>query len=139
MSERPDMNIRSVVVAGPDHLQVERIRALISDDPDLEIVATASRRDDAVDLLWDLEPEVAIIDVNLLSFCDRPLHGWGPISQGIRLVAVGPGEDPYLSSTLRAAGFAAYVPEDRMDEQLCGALRTPAEPRRTSASRSLPV
>ncbi|HEU4976156.1 MAG TPA: hypothetical protein VFT50_13760 [Baekduia sp.] len=116
--------LTTVVIADPDHVDTGRLQAIVAGAPDLELVATACRRDDAIDLLWELEPAVAIIDVRLLSFTDRPLHGWGPISQAVRLIAVGPGgDDPYLTSTLTASGFAAYVPSSRWDDELCDALR----------------
>lgn len=118
-----DKHTTLVLVADPDHVEVENIRSLVERDPDLRIVATASRREDAAELLRALGPDVAVIDINLLSYCDHPLHGWGPIDRRIRLVAVGRGEDPYVTSRLRAAGFEAYISDDRMAEELCETLR----------------
>lgn len=136
MAGSPTTLVTAVVIADRDRFEADRIGAVIGADPDLVLVGVASRPADAVDLLCDLEPAVAVIDVNLLSFCDHPLHGWGPISREIRLVAVGPGDDPYVRARMRAGGFAAYVPLERLDDELCDAVRGgPAG--RTTASRSL--
>jgi DNA-binding NarL/FixJ family response regulator len=122
----PANKITMLVVADPDHAAVEHIRSLVALEPDLEVVATASRRDDVAELLRELEPDVAVIDVNLLSHCDHPLHGWGPIDRRIRLVAVGWGEDPCVTSRLHAAGFDTYISAERLDEEMSDMLRRPA-------------
>lgn len=115
-----------VVVADPDHVALDAIRACIERDPTLELVATASRRDDAADLLRHLKPDVAVIDVGLLSYTDHPLHGWGPISQDVRLVGVGPDADSWIASRLHAAGFSGYVCASRIDQDLCHVLHSGA-------------
>lgn len=115
--------ITMVVLADPDHVEVEHIRSLVDPEPDLEIVATASHRDEAAELLRVLEPDVALIDVNLLSYCEHPLHGWGAVDRRIRLVAVGQGEDDWVTARLRAAGFESYISAARMGEELCDVLR----------------
>lgn len=123
MSSRVRAHLHSVVIADPHRAQRERLRALVDHEPDLAVAAVTGHRDEAAQLLWKLEPDAAVIDVGLLSACEFPLHGWGPIPGGICLVAVGLADDSYLASTLRAAGFSAYLPEGRLDEQLGGVLR----------------
>ncbi|HEU4976968.1 MAG TPA: hypothetical protein VFT50_17905 [Baekduia sp.] len=123
MSIRASDSTLSVVVADSHREQRDRIRDLIDAQPDLRVAAMASHREQAAELLWRLEPDVAVIELGLLSACEHPLHGWGLIPGGVRLVALGLGEDPWLTATLRAAGFAAYVREERLDDDLCEALR----------------
>jgi DNA-binding NarL/FixJ family response regulator len=130
MSSRARESILAVVVANPHRDERERICALVDGEPDLHVIAVASCREDGAQLLWELDPDAAVIEVGLLSACEFPLHGWGLVPRRIRLVAVGFGEDPWLASTLSAAGFAAYLPEARLADELCDALRGPRDPAR---------
>lgn len=113
----------SVVVLDPHREQRERIRHLLNAERDLDVVAVGSSREHGSELFWELWPDAAVIDVGLLSACEYPLHGWGSIPGHVRLIAVGAGEDPWTWSRLRAAGFSAYLPQDRLDDELCDALR----------------
>jgi hypothetical protein len=49
------------------------------------------------------------------------LTGWGPVSRDVRIIAVGP-DDPHLARLLLAHGAAAYVPVDRLAEELPACL-----------------
>jgi DNA-binding NarL/FixJ family response regulator len=117
----------SVLVVDPHRQQRERIRGIVDASSELEVAAVAGSREHASELFWELWPDAAIIDVSLLSACEHPLHGWGSIPGEVRLIAVGPAEDPWMCSRLRAAGFCAYLPEDRLDDELCETVREAIE------------
>lgn len=117
----------SVVVLDPRREQRERIRRIVNGARDLEVVAVGSSREHGSELFWELWPDAAVIDIGLLSACEHPLHGWGSIPGHVRLIAVGAAEDPWTWSRLQAAGFRAYLPQERLEDELCDALRGSAD------------
>jgi DNA-binding NarL/FixJ family response regulator len=110
------MPASTLLVAGRDRRTRAAIRAAL-DPADCRVVAEACARWPAGQLLRELEPDVAVVDITLLSTTDFFLTGWGPVSRCTRVVAVGP-DDPQLARRLIAHGAAAYVPVGRLGEEL---------------------
>jgi two-component system response regulator DesR len=107
----------SVVIAGPTARCRGALYDALQGRTELEVVGEAATRSHAGDVLRMLAPDVAVVDLALLSTCDFFLHGWGPVSRCTRIVVVGP-EDPGLAHRLLAMGACAYVPWDRAQGEL---------------------
>lgn len=138
MSGRPrDSGTVAVVVGDPyRHHCCGDVEDVLARVPGVEVVATATDRFVAGELLRRLEPDVAVIDMALLSTCEFPLHGWGPVPHDIRLIAVGFDTDAATIAHLRSAGFAGLVARQRLAEDLPGlVLGDGGEARALSAAR----
>jgi DNA-binding NarL/FixJ family response regulator len=114
------MSMHTVLIAGRDHSTRASIRAAL-DPHEVRVIAEACGRWQGGELLRALEPEAAIVGVSLLSTREFFLTGWGPVSRCTRIIAVGP-DDPHLARLLLSHGAAAYVPVDRMAEELPACL-----------------
>ena len=98
-----------------------QLRDALHHHANLEIVAEACTRWDAGETLRELQPDVAVVEIGLLSTTEFFLHGWGPVWRCTRIVAVGP-DDAALAERLAAMGAAAYVPWGRVPDELADAL-----------------
>lgn len=116
--------VHSIVLAVPAPRHRGEVRALLDGDPRVRVLAATGSRQTAAELLAALEPDAAVIDLALLAGCEYPLHGWGPVSRDVALVAIGHGENQHIAAALRNAGFAAYVPSARLPEELADAVVT---------------
>jgi DNA-binding NarL/FixJ family response regulator len=112
----------AVVVAASAARARAQLRVAFEHHADLEIVAEACTRWDAGEVLRELQPDAAVVEIGLLSTTEFFLHGWGSVWRCTQIVAVGP-DDPALASRLGAMGAAAYVPCDRVTDELCDAVR----------------
>ena len=110
------MSDRTVIIAARERLVRKAIRTALA-TTDVRVVGEAAGRWEAGDLLRRLEPDVAVVDSNLLSCRDFFLTGWGPVSRCIRIVVVGP-DDPQLAGRLTAMGAAGYVARSRVADDL---------------------
>ncbi len=110
------MSALTVIIAARDRLGRMAIRTAL-ETADVRVVGEAAGRWDAGDLLRRLEPDVAVVDSNLLSCRDFFLTGWGPVSRRTRIVVVGP-DDPQLAGRLTAMGAAGYVARSRVADDL---------------------
>lgn len=138
MSGRPrDSGTVAVVVGDPyRHHCCGDVEDVLARVPGVEVVVTATGRFVAGELLRRLEPDVAVIDMALLSTCEFPLHGWGPVPHDIRLIAVGFDTGAATIAHLRSAGFAGLVARQRLAEDLPGLVLGDGDERRTlSAAR----
>jgi two-component system, NarL family, response regulator NreC len=117
------MDVR--ILVADDHALIRQgIRALLSVDPSLRIVAEAANGRDAVALAEEHRPDVAIIDIRM-----KELNGIDVISQVLRyspatsIIALSMfGEERYVNRAVRA-GAKAYVLKDSSDEDLLRAVR----------------
>ncbi|HEY4361860.1 MAG TPA: response regulator transcription factor [Bryobacteraceae bacterium] len=113
------------ILIADDHALIRQgIRALLSVDPDVRIVAEASDGREAVALAEKLRPDVAIIDIRM-----KELNGIDVISQLVRyspstaIIALSMFSDErYVNRAVRA-GAKAYVLKDSSDDDLLRAVR----------------
>ena len=110
------MSDRTVIIAARERLVRKAIRTALA-TTDVRVVGEAAGRWEAGDLLRRLEPDLAVVDSNLLSCRDFFLTGWGPVSRCTRIVVVGP-DDPQLAGRLTAMGAAGYVARSRVADDL---------------------
>jgi len=113
----------SVVIAEPASAQRDAVVSLITAAPDQHVVAVAGSREGAGDLLRRLIPQVAVVDVRLLSFSDFLFRGWGPVYRYTRVIAIGPEDDQAVAALLIAKGAAHYLCRAHVEDQLCEAIR----------------
>ncbi|HEY4364244.1 MAG TPA: response regulator transcription factor [Bryobacteraceae bacterium] len=113
------------ILVADDHALIRQgIRALLSVDPELRIIAEASDGREAVALAEKLRPDVAIIDIRM-----KELNGIDVISQLVRyspstaIIALSMFSDErYVNRAVRA-GAKAYVLKDSSDDDLLRAVR----------------
>lgn len=102
---------RLTVLVLDDHpATLEALADMIATDETLTVIGSAIRIEDAVRLAADLQPDVAVLDVNMPEgggwAAARRLQEAAP---GIRLVAHSAFDDALITRTIVAAGISAYV------------------------------
>lgn len=116
----------SVLIAEPASAQRDAVVSLVTAAPDESVVAVAGSREGAGELLRRLIPQIAVVDVCLLSFSDFLFRGWGPVYRDTRVIAIGPEDSQAVGALLVAKGAAHYLCRAHVEEQLCEAIRSVA-------------
>jgi DNA-binding NarL/FixJ family response regulator len=111
----------SVLVAGSSAGTRSLLRKAAQGSAEIDVVGEAASRWHGGELLRELAPDVAVVDVALLSTCDFFLQGWGPVSRCTRIVVVGC-PDPVLEHRLLTMGACAYLPWDRVAGELASVV-----------------
>jgi DNA-binding NarL/FixJ family response regulator len=121
------------VLCVDDHRIVREGLSLIIDrQPDMQVVASASSGEEAIDIYSKVRPDVTLMDLNL-----RGMNGLDAI-KGIRrldprarivVLTMHSGEE-YIHRALEA-GAATYLLKDAVSDQLIGVIRDTFEGRRT--------
>ena len=119
-------NTRSIkVLCVDDHRIVrEGLSLIIGRQPDMEVVATASSGEEAIDLVGKCRPDVTLMDLNL-----RGLGGLDAIKAirrqdgqaRIVVLTMHNGEE-YIHRAIEA-GAASYVLKDTLSDSLIGVIR----------------
>lgn len=121
------------VLCVDDHRIVrEGLSLIIGRQPDMEVVATASSGEEAIDLFGKCRPDVTLMDLNL-----RGLGGLDAIKAirrqdgqaRIVVLTMHDGEE-YIHRALEA-GAATYLLKDTLSDHLIGVIRDVFEGRRT--------
>jgi two-component system nitrate/nitrite response regulator NarL len=114
----------SVLVTDDEPLFVEMIKAMLSAEEDIAVVATACNGRSAVRLAQELRPDVIVMDVSM------------PVMDGIEATRVIRDSDPDACVMIltggtapndvdraRKAGAAAYLTKDRIATELVAEIR----------------
>ena len=114
----------SVLVTDDEPLFVEMIKAMLSAEEDIAVVATACNGRSAVRLAHELRPDVIVMDVSM------------PVMDGIEATRVIRDQDPDARVMIltggtapndvdraRKAGAAAYITKDRIATELVAEIR----------------
>jgi DNA-binding NarL/FixJ family response regulator len=114
----------SVLVTDDEPLFVEMIKAILSAEEDIAVVATACNGRSAVRLAQELRPDVIVMDVSM------------PVMDGIEATRVIRDRDPDACVMIltggtapndvaraRKAGAAAYLTKDRIATELVAEIR----------------
>jgi CheY-like chemotaxis protein len=112
MHERPPEAPENLnVLLVDDHaVMLESVRAVLETDGTLTVVGTASRVADAIDLARVVQPEVAVIDVNMPDGGGwAAARGLREVCPDIRLVAYSSFDEALVIRTIAAAGISAFV------------------------------
>ncbi|MDG4533925.1 response regulator transcription factor [Streptomyces sp. AV19] len=116
-----------VLVADDEPMIRHGVRAVLSTDPGLEVVAEAADGDEAVELVLRHRPEVAVLDIRM--------PGTGGIEAAARIRAAAPGtgvvmlttfgEDDYILRAL-AGGASGFLVKSGAPEELIAGVRAVA-------------
>jgi two-component system response regulator NreC len=114
----------SILIADDHGVLRAGLRALLSAEPDLEVVADADNGDDALRLAGELHPEVVLLDVNM--------PGLGGIEVTRRIKEIYPEmrvliltvhEDESLFQEAIQAGASGYIIKRAVESELIDAIR----------------
>jgi len=120
------MSIR--ILIADDHAVLRAgLRALLSNEPDLEIVAEASDGDETVRVARETQPDVVLMDISM--------PGRGGIEATLRLMELHPAvrvliltmhEDKTLLHAAMQAGAAGYILKRALESELLNAIHAVA-------------
>jgi len=116
------------VVLADDHAVVRAgLKALLSREPDIEVVGEASTGREAVELVRQLQPQVAVLDISMPEMdgleAAKAIRNLGIPTQVVILTVHA--QDEYLLEALQA-GACGYVVKSASDTDLLEAVRLAA-------------
>jgi DNA-binding NarL/FixJ family response regulator len=122
------MTVR-VLIADDQPLMRSALRGCLAGEPDIEVVAEAANGQQAIDLVRDLRPDVALLDLRMPVVdgieATRQIVGSQQASP-TRVIAITTFElDDYVVSALRA-GASGFLLKDATPEELVQAVRVVA-------------
>ena len=123
------MSIR--ILLADDHKIIrEGLRALIQQQPDIEVIAEAEDGRKAVQLAAELRPDVAILDIGMpgLNGIEATRHMIHDVP-GIKVVGLSMHSDRRFVSEMFKAGASGYLLKDCAFEELVRAIRAVVENR----------
>jgi DNA-binding NarL/FixJ family response regulator len=114
-----------VLVADDEPLFVEMIRAMLSAEEGIEVIATAPNGRAAVRLADDLDPDVILMDVSMpiMDGIDATARIRERNPHACVLILTG-GTAPADVDRARKAGAAAYITKDRISTDLITEIRS---------------
>ena len=115
------------VLLADDHKIVrEGIQCMLVGEPDIEIVGQAGNGREAVDLAYELEPDVVVMDVSM------PVMSGDEATRQIkrhlpqtRVIALSMHDEAQVTDRMRSAGATAYLLKTAPSEELIAAIRGP--------------
>jgi two-component system, NarL family, nitrate/nitrite response regulator NarL len=114
----------SVLVTDDEPLFVEMIKAMLSAEEDIAVVATACNGRSAVRLAQELRPDVIVMDVSMPVMdgieATRVIRDSDPDA---RVMILTGGTAPNDVDRARKAGAAAYLTKDRIATELVAEIR----------------
>ena len=122
----PRTNVQ-ILLADDHKLMREGLSALLSQQPDIDVIAQASTGRQAVQLTEKLSPDVVVMDVSM-----PDLNGIDATKQiisrqsGTRVIALSMHSDRQFVAEMFRAGASGYLLKDAAFEQLASAIRTVA-------------
>ncbi len=113
-----------VLLADDHQLLREGLASLLSDQPDIEIVAEASDGQAALDLALHVRPDVVVIDVTMprLNGIEATRRITAALPD-VRVIGLSMHEEADMAEGMRRAGAADYFRKDGLVEQLVAAIR----------------
>ncbi|MCJ7692993.1 MAG: response regulator transcription factor [Sedimentisphaerales bacterium] len=118
------MSIR-ILLADDHNIIREGLRTLLNDQPDMEVVAEAENGHTAVNMVREILPDVAIIDVTMPELngmeATRKITSKCP---GVKVIALSMHSDPLFVAEMLKSGASGYLLKDCAFEELARAIRT---------------
>ena len=113
-----------VLIADDHPLFRNGMRALLSSDPDMEVVGIATNGDEVISLATSLQPEVILMDLQMpgiggIEATRRILH----TSPHIRILVVTMFEDDHSVFAALRAGARGYILKDADEDEILRAIR----------------
>lgn len=120
------MSLKKKVLIAEDHTLVRAgIRALLSAEPDFEVVGEVATGEDAVRMAYETRPDVVLMDLNMPG--RGGMHAIGEIKRRTPevkvLVITMHKTDEYIQEALRS-GAAGYILKESGHDELRAAIRT---------------
>lgn len=120
------MSLKKKILIAEDHTLVRAgIRALLSAEPDFEVVGEVATGEDAVRMSYDTRPDVVLMDLNMPG--RGGMHAIGEIKRRTPevkvLVITMHKTDEYIQEALRS-GAAGYILKESGHDELRVAIRT---------------
>lgn len=130
MELAPDPRLRParVLIADDEPLFIESVQALLAGDERVEVVATATNGQDAVELAVALHPDVTLMDISMpmLDGIEATRQIRERLPAACVLVLTGSSISADVDRA-RQAGVAAFLTKDRIGTQLVEAILEVAE------------
>jgi DNA-binding NarL/FixJ family response regulator len=121
MTSQPDIH----VLLADDHIVVRAgIRQFLEQSPDIQVVAEASNGREACDLLEQLKPDVAVLDIQMPLMSGIEVTRWirsKRLSIGV-LVLTAYDDEPYVQAVLQA-GANGYVLKTAEPQEIVQGVR----------------
>jgi DNA-binding NarL/FixJ family response regulator len=113
------------VLLADDHVIVRQgISQLLSQAPDVEVVAEASDGEEAVRLAQEVHPDIVVMDVNMSKMdgieATRVIRAK---IQGVVVIGLSMYEEAHRAEEMRKAGAVAYIPKSEAADALVAAIR----------------
>jgi DNA-binding NarL/FixJ family response regulator len=119
--ERGGSGNTRVLIAGDICLYREGLARVLGQRPGIEVVATASRREQTVDLARQHRPDVVLLDLAMPE-CGATVRGLTAAAPDARVVALAVADCERDVVVCAEAGFSGYVPREGSVEDLIGAI-----------------
>jgi DNA-binding NarL/FixJ family response regulator len=113
--------VTTVMLVDDHQLMREVLVHLLSREPDLEVVATAADAPEALELAWEAQPDVVVMDIDL------------PGVSGIAATRALMSLDPACRVVMLSASCSERLIRDSADAGACGYLLKGDPPRHLSA------
>jgi len=117
------MSIR-ILIADDHGVMRAGLRAVLEDEPDLQIVGEATNGEEALHLASQLQPDIILLDIGMPGIdgieVTRRLRRLSPQTQALILTVY---EDERLLSEAIQAGASGYVIKRALEEELLSAIR----------------
>lgn len=112
----------SVIIGDDDPLVREALLALLRDDARLSVVGIASSGDDATQLVSELQPAVAVLDLRMPSGGAEGIRSVRAASPRTRVVVLSAYDDVVTATEALRAGAVGFLPKGRLSHDLPEAL-----------------
>jgi DNA-binding NarL/FixJ family response regulator len=115
----------SIVLAEDHALMREGTRRILEENPDLEVVGEANDGEQALDLLYSLQPDIVILDIRLpklngIEVVSR-MHDCSPNTKALMLTAYD--DDEYVTALMQA-GAQGYLLKTAHPKEVAEAVRS---------------
>jgi CheY-like chemotaxis protein/anti-sigma regulatory factor (Ser/Thr protein kinase) len=123
VSQKPGQAIRVLLV--DDHVIVrEGLRSILESQPDMIVIAEASTAETALELAFNLQPDIIVMDVSLPGMdgmeATRRLTAELP---HIRVIGLSLHQEKEIEESMRLSGACAYLTKDEAFETLGATIR----------------
>ena len=120
----PKSPTRSTLVLADDHgILRAGLRALLNEEPDLEVVAEASNGNEALDLILRLQPRLAIMDISMPGMNGlEVLEALANSQSKTHVLILSVHEDTFLLKKALKFGASGYIVKQAVESELINAI-----------------
>ena len=119
-----NQNKKKVVIVDDHPLFRERLAQLINYEPDMEVTGEAENANDAVQLIRNTSPDLAIVDITLKESSGLELIKIiRPVSIGLRVLVLSMHEESLYAERALRAGASGYITKHQGADEVLLAIR----------------